>query len=133
MTSERQLQTTHPSVSDWGRRPQLWVWMCCSQVFCFSSLNANSPVRWVDCLRPLLNIFEYGRESHATVLSSAFTDLLQTSPPSKGEVDPLTLRWGRQRQEAGLNLEQNDFIQPSKASWGFERGFRPTRVLQGEL
>lgn len=77
---------THPSVSDWGRRPQLWVWKYCSQVFHLSFLfflvNTISPVQWVDCLQPLLNISEYGRESQATFLSSAFTDLLQTPSAS---------------------------------------------------
>lgn len=57
----------------------------------FFFLNTNSPVQWVDCLQPLENISEYGRESQVTfVSSSAFTDLLQT--PTKGEMDPLTLK-----------------------------------------
>lgn len=52
----------------------------------FFFLNMNSPVQWVDCLQPLVNISGYGRESQVTfVSSSAFTDLLQT--PTKGEMD----------------------------------------------
>lgn len=49
----------------------------------FFFLNMNSPVQWVDCLQPLVNISVYGRESQVTfVSSSAFSDLLQT--PTKG-------------------------------------------------
>lgn len=58
--------------------------------FLFFFLNTNSPVHWVDCLQPLVNISEYGRESQVTLVSSAFTDLLQT--PAKGEMDPLMLK-----------------------------------------
>lgn len=65
--------------------------------FLFFFLNTNSPVHWVDCLRPLLNISEFGRESQVTFVSSEFTDLLQN--PSKGKTDPLTLRWRRERRE----------------------------------
>ena len=96
---------THPSVSDWGRRPQLWVWKYCSQVFhlsfLFFLLNTISLVQWVDCLQPLLNISEYGQESQATFISSsAFTDLLQT-PSASGasrstniQVEKGKERWG---------------------------------------
>lgn len=70
--------------------------------FLFFFLNTNSPVHWVDCLRPLLNISEFGRESQVTFVSSEFTDLLQN--PSKGKTDPLTLRWRRERREGGLSL-----------------------------
>ena len=78
---------THPSVSDWGRRAQLWVWKYCLQVFhlsfLFFLLNTISLVQWVDCLQPLLNISKYGWESQATFISSsAFTDFLQTPSAS---------------------------------------------------
>ena len=79
---------THPSVSDWGRRAQLWVWKYCLQVFHLSFLfflsNTSSPVQWVDSLPPLLNISKYGWESQATFISSsAFTDFLQTPSASR--------------------------------------------------
>lgn len=75
----------------------LFTSFCLSFFFLFF-LNTNSPVQWVDCLLPLLNISEYGRESQVTfVSSSAFIDLLQT--PSKGENGSTNTQCRRERWE----------------------------------
>lgn len=100
VTSERELQDDSPKCKWLGQEDLSCGCGSVVHVFQFSFLNTDSPVQRVDSLQPLLNISEYGRESQATVQSSALTGLLQTTlPPARGKMDPLTLRWGRERQE----------------------------------
>lgn len=99
---------THPSVSDQGKRPQVWVWKCCSQVLCFLFFfffNTDSPVEWVDCLQPLLNISEYGRERQVTLGIFFSIHRHCRLSPGKGEMEPLA-SGGEGRDRMGFKLSE---------------------------
>lgn len=85
---------THPSVSDWGRRPQLWVWKCCSQVFVWAFVflfkhEFSSSVGWLSTATSK-HFWVWKRKSSDICIF--FSIHRPSADPHRGGNGPLTLR-----------------------------------------
>lgn len=132
--------TTEPLtqvLSDWGRRPQLWVWKCCSQGFEFSVcfLKNNSLVQWVDCLQPLLGWFWIWKRKLSDIC--IFSIHRPSVASSKGEKWSINILLEKETDWWGLSLVRTRLLHTNfqGAFGGFARGFcsRFPWYLEGEL